>query len=240
MDDINEKLLDRVRQLLAMAGDTSSPAEASIAAGRARKLMDQHQISLEDLKEANGFGFKRAGKSYRFMPKWKDILCVAVALVNDCKVIMQSEWKVVNISYSKHVVFQGYEADVACAVAMYEYLCDAIDRLCATYIAELGYTKYPAVIGDPYKKACASEVCTRLRQMQEERKNLMIQNAVPGTALVVFKMAEVEAEFGGPQRTKTVSLAVSKKRSRQGEIYDAIIRGREDGRDMPINRQIEE
>lgn len=237
MNELNDKLIERVRQLLAMAADTSSPAEASIAAGRARKLMDQHQITLEHLKESNGFGFKRAGKSYRFMPKWKDILAVAVGTFNDCKVIAQHEYMTVNKSYSKHIVFQGFEADVACAVFMYEYLCEAVDRMCQTYIAELGYSRYPAVIGDAHKKAASNEICARLRAMTEERKTDLLQNNVPGTSLVLFKMAEVEAEFGKVKYV-TKSMTNSRKPNRQDEIAQANVRGRKDGQEVSLNRQV--
>ncbi len=61
MNEQNLEIIERVRKLLSMAVDTSSPHEAAIAASRARKLMDKHQIDLADLiDESTGFGFKYA------------------------------------------------------------------------------------------------------------------------------------------------------------------------------------
>lgn len=229
------KILDRVRQLLAMAADTSSPHEAAIAAGRARKLMDQHQIDLSDLKEASGFGFEHVTASYRFMPKWMDILAVGVARFNDCKAIRTHEWQKINASYSYRITFQGFESDVVVGKAMYDYLITTVERLCKAYLAPMGYKRYPAKLGDAYKKAAASELCSRLSEMQKAREaEMLIQHGLSaGRSLVVVKMAQVEAEFG-EFKTRAVTL-----HSRAGDDVDAAkARGREDAKNIAINRMV--
>jgi hypothetical protein len=231
MNEANEKVLERIRQLLRMAADTSSPNEAAIAAGRARKLMDQHQVTVEDLKESNGFTFAKVDKVYRFMPIWKDILAVAIAKFNDCKASRSHEWKVESKSYSYRIMFQGYESDVAVATAMYDYLTTTVDRLCQRYIEELGYTKYPAKLGDAYKKAAAQALCDRLRVSQVEREQLLLTKT--GTSLVVYKMAQVEAEFGAATyKNKVLS-------SRKGsDVAAAKARGDRDGRSISLAAQV--
>jgi len=54
----DEKILKRIKNLLDMAMDSSSPNEAMIAARRSRALMDEHQISKDDLLsiDDNSFG----------------------------------------------------------------------------------------------------------------------------------------------------------------------------------------
>lgn len=242
MNEANEKVLERVRALLAMAADTSSPNEAAIAAGRARKLMDSHQISLDDLKESNGFGFRNVDKEYRYMPMYRDWLTVAVAKMNDCKAIKTHKYKSSNNSYTYQIVFQGYEADVQLAVHMYDYLVSAIDRLCSVYLqpimAAMTIPRYPAKLGDAFKKAASHELCTRLRTMQKEREDtLQVKHdpATPGTSLVVFKMAAVEAEFG---KAKYVTKSITKRH--YGEDVDsARAKGREAGRSINLDRQID-
>lgn len=241
MNEANEKILDRVRKLLAMAADSASPAEAAIAAGRARKLMDQHQIGLDDLKEANGFGFKPAGGEYRYMPEWQSVLSVGIAHMNDVKCVKQHKWQSSNSSYSYQLVFQGYESDVACAVAMYDYLVQTVKRLCANYISDLGYTKYPARIGDPYKRAAAGELQSRLKAMAKEReqdvtlqmKQIPGQPSAPGTSLVIFKMAQVEAEFGKMEEGRAKAVKV-----RGNDTLDAMTKGRLDAQKISLNRQL--
>ena len=44
------KIMERVRKLLAMAKDATSPHEAAIAARRARSLMDKHQLEEHEME----------------------------------------------------------------------------------------------------------------------------------------------------------------------------------------------
>lgn len=45
-----DKLLERVRKLHAMSQDSSSPAEAAIAARRLKALMSEHRITFEEIR----------------------------------------------------------------------------------------------------------------------------------------------------------------------------------------------
>jgi hypothetical protein len=49
---VNEKIREKVNKLLAMAGDKSSPQEASIAMEMAQKLIREHGLTQLDLKSA--------------------------------------------------------------------------------------------------------------------------------------------------------------------------------------------
>ena len=42
-DEKARKIRERIRKLLAMAGDASSPQEAAIAARRAKALLNEHK-----------------------------------------------------------------------------------------------------------------------------------------------------------------------------------------------------
>ncbi len=120
---------------------------------------------------------------------------------------------------------------------MYDYLCETVDRLCAIYIKELGYSRYPAKLGDAYKKGASRILCSRLSEMQTERESLLIgaasASAGAGTSLVIFKKAQVDAEFG---EVKYVNKAIA---TRKGDDVDAAIRrGRADGKNISLNTQI--
>lgn len=246
--ETTEQILTRIKQLLAMAADTSSPNEASIAASRARKLMDKHQVELNDLKEKTGFGFVEVDKPYRFMPNYREWLAVAVAKANDCKVIKTHVHGAK--SYAYQTVIQGYEADTIVAKMMYEYLTEAIDRLAQTYLtpimARMAVPRYPAKLGDAFKKEAASAVCQRLRAFNEERKATLFlaheahsqegkPTAPAGTSLVIFKMAEVEAHFGAAK------YVTKKATVRRGSDVDAArAHGRKAGQELSLNRQVTE
>jgi hypothetical protein len=228
----DDKIIERVRALLSMAGDASSPHEASIAAGRARKLMDVHQIELADLSDkSTGFGFRNVDQEYRFPPKWKDILVVAIAKYNDCVAIKTRKWKSTNNSYTFQLVFQGYESDVEVASAMYDYLTATVDRLCGKYISTLGYNRYPAKIGDAYKKAASNELCQRLGAMGKEREADVKMS--DGRSLVLVKMHAVEAEFGVAKYSN-----VSLKSRQDRDVWDAQHQGRQDAKNIAINPMV--
>lgn len=233
MTNVNDKIIERIRQLLAMAADTSSPHEASIAAGRARKLMDVHQVELDDLKdESTGFGFRKVDKAYRFMPHWKDTLCVAVAKFNDCKSIKAHEWKVEGSnSYAYRLMFQGFEHDVIIAAAMYDYLTATIERLCAAYMKELALGKSLTKISDAYKKAASRAIIARLQALQKEREEQVKTSS--GTSLVIFKMAQVEAEFG---EAKYVTKHIATRK--EAEVMRAQARGHKDGERVNLDTQV--
>jgi hypothetical protein len=230
----DEVILERIRRLLDMAADTSSPHEASIAAGRARKLMDQYQVDMSDLKKQSGFGYQYAGPAYRFMPVWRDILAVAIGKLNDCRVSRHTRGeKTAKGSYTYRVMYQGYESDVAVCVAMYDYLTQTIERLCKKYMHEIGHgSHYIARIGDAYKKECAHTLCQRLQKITEERQAEVKMS--DGRSLVVFKMAEVEAEFGKAEYVN--KDLVTRK---DAETYAAQRRGREDGEKISLAQQVD-
>lgn len=231
----DDKIIERIKALLAMAGDTASPHEASIAAGRARKLMDAHQVTLADLKDDGGFGFREIDKEYRYMPLYRNWLTLAVAQYNDCISIMTRKYKSTNNSYTFQTVFKGYENDVMCAHAMYDYLADTIDRLCASHIEPMGYTRYPAKIGDAFKKAASGEICARLRTMLKERTESIELRTKGGTSLVLYKMAAVEAEF----KTKQTTMVKSFKIRTEDLVVRAREAGRKAGQSMDLHRSVE-
>ena len=81
----NKKLLERIRRLLAMADDASSPNEAAIAARRVRKLMDEHQVTKEDAEGViDEFDIVSSSEKYVTWPRWLQGVAVLVAKENDC------------------------------------------------------------------------------------------------------------------------------------------------------------
>src|SRR6478609_1846278 len=122
-----DKIKERIAKLLAMSRDASSPNEAAIAAGRARKLMDQYQLQEFDLAKAlkEEFGSIPATHFSRGMPVYMQTLAVAVAQYNDCAARFESGWMardkrdVINPKRGKRIAFVGYKDDAELAGQMY-------------------------------------------------------------------------------------------------------------------------
>lgn len=200
MSDI-EKIKERIAKLLRMAADASSPEEAAIAAGRARTLMDKHQLDEYDISEKAEelFGEVPATRFFAGVPFHLGNIAIAVARYNDCKAIF--EIGVVDFkkkaddpkSLGRRIVFQGYATDAKLATDMFVMLSETIDRLCKEYLAPMGYAKYPVRIGGQFKLGASNAIKGRLEAMTAARQSLVTSS---GTALVLAKAAAVTERFG--------------------------------------------
>ena len=184
----NEKLIERVRKLYAMAQDTSSEHEAAIAARRARHLMDKHGLSVEDLQQSE-FGSAQTSWNRKTLPMWYQGLVLSVAELNDC---------MVERSRDNRVTLKGFEVDVIGANLMLDYLIGAMRRQIRAWRKETGNKGTAA--GNAYKLGFSDDMRKRIKVIIEERKKENAQNESTGTALISVKMKMVEAEFG---RTRT-------------------------------------
>lgn len=196
-----DSIKDRIAKLLRMAADASSPNEAAIAAERARKLMDKHQLDEFDIgnRIAEEFSNEAVTRFYAAVPKYLDIFAVQVAKYNDCQARCEAGY----VTHKKRpgdkkqvgrrIIFLGYKSDVELAKNMFDTLCEAVNKLCKEFMTEKGLTAYSVRIGSQFKLGAFMEIGNRLRQMTVERDALTSSN---GTALVVIKKAGVDAEFG--------------------------------------------
>lgn len=231
---MKDKILERVRKLLAMANDSSSPNEAAIAANRARKLMDQHGLTQAEVdRMAAGdaeFVAVAFGKVRRFAAKWEQYLAVEIAKLNDCIVRFR------NVQYTTKGVYRQMEFcgeinDVQSAVAMFNFLTDTVIRLCKAYMKSQGYTRYNARVGDAYKDAAGLEIRNRLESMRGERQ---IGTDRTGTSLMVVKQELVAKHFKHNGYDQS-----SKRRHCDYEAAQARVAGRRDGGTAPLSAQID-
>jgi hypothetical protein len=219
-----EKILERIEKLLRMAEDSSSPNEAAIAASRAKKLMEKHQISrmdivLEDLR--NG---KLSQEDYgvgKRLPKHLNFLFSSVAKYHDCEVKYSSR---------QVVTFYGYEEDVKMCVMSFNFLRSTIDKL-----ADRDYKQYKKQGGEAhalswktsYKKGAASAIVVTLREEKAKEKQESCQS---GTSLVIAKDRAIKEHFGNFQYGKSSAEASNR------ESYS---RGYEEGKKVRLSQGIE-
>jgi len=228
---MDSKIIERVRKLLAMANDASSPNEAAIAAERARKLMDKHsltQADVEALESGNGtFAEIRTGEARKFMAKWEQWLAVSAASLNDC--IAQRPH--VGGGKSK-IEFCGEESDAQVAASMFDYLVSTVKRLCSTYMAEQGYTRYNARVGDSYKTGAARAIKAKIEEILAERQASMADENT-GTSLVVIKQQIVAQHYNHKGYQKT-----AKRQHVDAEAEHARQQGHRDGSRVSVSAQI--
>lgn len=202
--DMN-KLLDRVRKLLAIANDTrANPNEAAAAAAQAENIMRKFNIDNadvllkrvqsgeEEFDTTNVSAFMKRdvdnGHVQKRTPKWAGWLGVRVAKLNNCEV--RYAWESARGSV---VQFCGYKNDAQVAGWMFDYLlgCMINDVRSWQKAAPRGKAE-----SNSYREGFILAVCDKLRATERERDAEMA-NTSAGTALVVAKSQAVAAHFGG-------------------------------------------
>lgn len=186
------KIIERVRALLAMGGDTSSQNEAAIAMKRARSLMDDHQITLDDIKALTkddlGTSDYDAGSTRQKI--WVSTLACSVAAMNDCLVDFAVRHR---RSQNKVYQFKGFKEDVKLAEFMLVYLVDTCNRLYERDKKELGL--YGAADKNDYLSGIAQGIIRRIKVIIDDRKKAMSE-ACTGQSLIISKASIVEERFG--------------------------------------------
>jgi hypothetical protein len=228
------KIKDRIAKLLRLAADSASPNEAAIAAGRARKLMDEYQLDQFDISAqrlTEEFGTMSATGYYSAIPQYMSRLAVSVAKYNDC----QAKYVYDTHSVHKHkngqaVQFLGFKTDVEVAVDMYKRLLSAIDRLCKEYLVAKGYATYDPKVGGQYKLGAASAIIATVWSMTAERN--LLKSEVTGTSLVLAKSKAVDNYFGAAQYQNT------KERRQSDAEMRAYRQGVVDGTKVEVNRRL--
>lgn len=225
MSNVDPKIMERIRRLLAMAQDTSSPNEAAIAARRAEKMMREYQLQQVDVlvKNLDGDSVEIStvdhvqtiyGKNYRStgQPKWVGLIAVAAALMNECEA---------DRTYFGHTRFYGVAGDANVAAEIFQYLIKETNRLA---------TKFSGDRADKssFRMGCAVELQARAREIKKERE-AEFQQTSSGTELVILKKQLIEQRSGR-------KFTYSKSSVRADDAFDA---GREAGRNISLNGQIE-
>jgi len=211
----HEKLLTRVRNLLDMAGDASSPNEAAIAARRARALIDKHQLTDLDLQkpEENLFGNSDMTFAQTKSPKWLGRIAVQIAYLNDCNVKLKMQHGFAFYS------FEGFLTDTETSKYMLIYLNVICDRICKVH-------KIKRAQSNSFRLGFAQGVQEQVTAILAERNKLKTTN---GTSLVVAKKSLVESHFGKMQ------VGHSRTNFADSAAYSA---GREAGKSTSLNRQV--
>jgi len=203
MSDMN-KIKERIAKLLRMAEDASSPNEAAIAASRARKLMDQHQLDLLDINMGfdEPMGQASWNRPFAAVPSYLSPFVIAVAKYNDCVVIFES--KVVDFKkkdgerkkWGHQFAFQGYKTDVDLACDMATKLSEAVDRLTKEWWRANYVGKYNVRLGGEFKNAAFVAIRMRLDALNAERDKITTKfEEGKGQSLMVIKSTAVAEHF---------------------------------------------
>lgn len=211
------KIIERVKALLAMGNDVSSPNEATIALKRARALMDKHQIGMNDIQawseDDDNFGETSVSTNSSNRKRWLERLVDAVSKLNDCTIFAKRHYDEKTGKIAIHYVFQGFAEDVALSEFMTSYLSEACENLYKRDKEELDIKGNRG--RNSYLNGISKGLYDRIGEMIKER-NKEAQTLSSGTSLMVLKAEAVKNKFGETQYS-----TVRVKNSFNAEAYQA-------------------
>ena len=128
-----EQAINRIKKLLAMAGDASNPYEAAMAAGRAQEMMSKHRIDAAQVQgEADkpieavemDVLFATTGKQ---RPRWKGRLAMALGEANGIHIYWA--WTTDQGQYVRCIKAVGQPSVVQVTAFTFQFIVAEIDRL---------------------------------------------------------------------------------------------------------------
>lgn len=196
--DVSDKIIERVRRLMAMGSDVSSQNEANIALRRARALMDEYQITLTDLEKLidDDFGVSEYNSGSSRQKIWVSTLAASVAELNDCLVDFK---RITKRQQSKVYEFKGFVEDVKVCEFMLVYLVDACNRMYSLEKDVYGLSGMSDK--NDYLNGMVNALCVRMKLITLERQKIASKGCTE-RSLVVLKTAAVEEKFGVVTHTK--------------------------------------
>ena len=226
---VDEKIIDRIRKLLAMSKDTGSPNEAAIAARRVEAMMRQYNLTAADtilgeLKAKENLTKQNAKgnmwrKKARSIPKWSQTMAVYCCELFDCHVV-----QCVSREEGVYLQFMGYHTDVEVCIWTYTYLIEQCKRFSDKFIAQTPGASRSTRMA--YHDGVARGVNELLRKAKAD-KDAADRGSSACTALVVAKRAAIEEAFGKINYRDT--------KGRQAKDAAAYWQGLQDGRSVNVN-----
>lgn len=166
----NDKAIEKVRQLLALA-NSSNEHEAANAAARAAEIMERHRIDASMVAEAEQREDEReealemnteirAERVHKRMPTWYWTLAWAVAQANRTKprVVYQRD--------TQAVTFVGKPSNAAAARYMLDAIANDVDHLAEVFVDKISHRTRSA--GKAFRLGCAVTIDNRLKRVAQE------------------------------------------------------------------------
>lgn len=241
----NANVIEKIKNLLALAANAGTEAEAENASRHAQRLMTQYRIETAELELAaaednhvvapiqENMGAESGGK----IAQWKISLMTTIAKINGCSLLMNWHWDGYGQGVRRKKVHSfniiGTEADAAMATAFYVSIRDTIEHLAKINKPKLGR-------GDgknwatSFKLGCASTIRARLKEGHEEARAEALK-ASSCTALAVVDQREGQVSSWISEKYKKLG---SRQASASRVNIDAYSAGRAAGSKVNLTTKV--
>jgi len=204
-----EKVLDKIKKILAKAGDNPSEEEAKVCTEMAQSVLLKYNLELSQVfahqsaEEREVATTSMMATHENRIADWKWMLLKEIGEVNFCKIYQNKNVFVKGCDKPQHTLHLiGRPHNIRASVEMYVYLSIAIHNLCYRHLDErkaagIHEKEGARVYAESWRQGCVRRVGERLR---EKMKAAQSDGAEGSTALVVRSLYEKELkandEFG--------------------------------------------
>lgn len=208
-----EKIIDRIKKLLSLAGNNPNSAEAGAAALKAQELMAKHGVSVETCEDDIPEKIDIVTVQTDSGAKWKRSLATVIAQNFRCKTFTYGK---------KTIAFYGKETDAKAAMEVFNFLLHTGHKLAMKARADL---KKQTGLGDGAYNSFALGFLHGVKEKLDEQCK----------ALMIVIAPEVETEFA-----EFIKGAKTSSNSFNQPINPNLFnRGKREGRDAMSSRQLE-
>mgnify|MGYP003637289465 CR=1 FL=1 len=236
MTEEKESILNRIQKLLKMSTENgASENEAMLAADKAQKLLQEHNLSIADIKDDSQAEPIDSEDTEVDRDLWKGYIRNATAKLYFCTTYttmkLDTHYKKVKV-----ITFVGRKSNRMVATEMCKYFINTVDRLAAEEFKEVpGSRATINRMAHAFKQGAASKLSARLRERYEEIAPEYIPQGNPDGLPVLYKNEQKAITTWLEQKGIRLRSAKSRMSIRDRVAYS---RGSEKGNGIGINTQI--
>ena len=236
MPEEKESVLKRIQKLLKMSTENgASENEAMLAADKAQKLLQEHNLSISDLKDEDQVEPMDSEDVEVDRDLWKGYIRGATAKLYFCKTYttmkLDKHYRRVKV-----ITFVGRKSNRMVATEMCKYFINTVDRLAAEEFREVpGSRASINKMSHAFKQGCASRLQRRLLDRYNEIAPEYIPQGNPDGLPVLYKNEQMAITKWLEQ--KGIRL-VSRKQSMSIRDRVAYSRGSEKANGIGLNTQV--
>ena len=236
MTEEKESILNRIQKLLKMSIENgASENEAMLAADKAQKLLQEHNLSIADIKDDSQAEPMDSEDVEVDRDLWKGYIRNATAKLYFCKTYTTMKYDS-HYKRVKVITFVGRKSNRMVATEMCKYFINTVDRLAAEEFKEVpGSRATINRMAHAFKQGAASKLSSRLNERYNEIAPEYIPQGNPDGLPVLYKNEQMAITKWLEQKGIRLRSAKSSMSIRDRVAYS---RGSEKGNGIGINTQI--
>ena len=175
MTEEKESVLKRIQKLLQMSTENgASENEAMLAADKAQKLLQEHNLSIADIKDDSQVEPMESEDVEVDRDLWKGYIRNATAKLYFCSTYFTTKLDT-HYKRVKVVTFVGRKSNLMVATEMCKYFINTVERLADEEFREVpGSRAAINKMAHAFKQGAASKLSSRLKKRYEEIKELVL------------------------------------------------------------------